>query len=145
VTFAWNYTSLSATPSAIDVFASCSKNAALYTISVNMTVEPTGRVVWDTAEANRKQNMLSETYTLIVMDAESEITATPRSGYLAVAKDFTFPMYLPQEYKAWGEYVCATCNSGMASMERQTLTFMAGIATITVFSFTYFAHGFGIF
>lgn len=48
VTFAWNYTSLSVTPKAIDVVASCSLNNQLYTIAVNQTVQDAQAVVWDT-------------------------------------------------------------------------------------------------
>lgn len=52
VTFGWNYTSLSVTPSAIDIMASCSLNNNLYTIAVNQSVQSSQAVVWDTgAEA----------------------------------------------------------------------------------------------
>ncbi|KAI7054330.1 hypothetical protein KC343_g23009, partial [Hortaea werneckii] len=37
VTFAWNYTSLSVTPSAVDVLASCSLNSQTYTIATNLS------------------------------------------------------------------------------------------------------------
>ncbi|KAK0249569.1 hypothetical protein LTS09_015261 [Friedmanniomyces endolithicus] len=37
-TFAWNYTSLSITPSAVDVLAFCSSNSVTYTIAANATI-----------------------------------------------------------------------------------------------------------
>ena len=38
VTFVWNFTSLEATPTAVNVMATCKANAQLYTIAVNQTV-----------------------------------------------------------------------------------------------------------
>jgi len=48
VTFAWNYTSLSVTPSAIDVVASCQRNEQIYTIAANQSINGTQAVTWDT-------------------------------------------------------------------------------------------------
>ena len=48
VTFVWNYTSLSVTPSAIDILASCSENNQYYTIALNQSVNATGSATWDT-------------------------------------------------------------------------------------------------
>ncbi len=48
VTFAWNYTSLSVTPSAIDILASCSLNQNTYTIAANQSVQSSQALVWDT-------------------------------------------------------------------------------------------------
>ena len=48
VTFGWNYTSLSVTPSAIDIMASCSLNNNLYTIALNQSVQTSQAVTWDT-------------------------------------------------------------------------------------------------
>jgi hypothetical protein len=100
VTFAWNYTSLSVTPSYIDVMASCSINSEMYTIASNQTVDPTGAVTWDTGDyqASATVPLLTETYTLVVMDAAQDISATPKAGYLGVADQYTFGMYVPQPY-----------------------------------------------
>ena len=99
VTFAWNYTSLSVTPSAIDVLVSCSANSATYTITNNASVDATGRVVWDTApDATGTAPLLTEKYTLIVHDAAKDISSTPESGYLGTYNQFTFGMYVPQAY-----------------------------------------------
>ena len=100
VTFAWNYTSLSVTPTAIDVLASCSLNNQLYTIALNQSVQPTGAVTWDTGEyqATATIPLLTETYTLVVYDAGSDFTAIPKAGYLAVQDQFQFGMYSPQMY-----------------------------------------------
>ena len=100
VTFAWNYTSLSVTPTAIDVLASCSANQGTYTLAVNQSVAPTGKILWDTGayQSTATLPLLTETYTLIVYDADSSISATSQAGYLAVSDDFTFGMYSPQPY-----------------------------------------------
>ena len=100
VTFAWNYTSLSVTPSGIDILASCSLNQQLYTIALNQSVGPTGAVTWDTGEyqATATIPLLTETYTLVIYDASQDITTIPQAGYLAVQDQFQFGMYSPQPY-----------------------------------------------
>ena len=99
VTFAWNYTSLSVPPSYIDVYASCSTNSALYPITTNATFDKTPTVLWDTApDATGNTPLIVGTYTLIIYDAQSDITAAPKAGYLGVADQFTFGMYTAQPY-----------------------------------------------
>jgi hypothetical protein len=100
VTFAWNYTSLSVTPSAIDILASCAVNSQTYTIALNQSVEPTGAVTWDTGayQATADSRLATETYTLVVYDASEDVSATAQAGYLAVQDSYTFGMYVPQPY-----------------------------------------------
>jgi hypothetical protein len=98
ITFAWNYTSLSQTPSAIDILASCTANQATYTIAVNQSADQT-KVVWDTLNTPSGQvPFLTEKYTLLIYDAQSSVSAAPRAGYLAVFNSFTFGMYQKQPY-----------------------------------------------
>lgn len=99
ITFAWNYTSLSVSPSYIDVIASCSKNREAYTITANMSIAPTGAVTWDTSlDATGVAPLLTEKYTLVIYDAEKGISATPQAGYLSTYQQFSFGMYIPQAY-----------------------------------------------
>jgi hypothetical protein len=100
VTFAWNYTSLEVTPSAVDILATCTANQATYTLAVNQTVQETGMVIWDTGEFQKTATipLLTETYTLIIYDAESSVSATAKAGYLAPYKQFQFGMYTPKAY-----------------------------------------------
>lgn len=101
ITFAWNYTSLSVTPTAIDVMASCSRNQATYTIAVNMSASET-KVIWDTKNTPSGQTpFLTDKYTLLIYDSDSAVTAAPRAGYLGVFNALTFGMYAPQEYVPW--------------------------------------------
>ena len=104
VTLAWNYTSLSVTPSAIDVMASCSANDQLYTIALNQSVSPTGAVTWDTSGYQQTGTipLLTETYTLVIYDAAESISAVPKAGYLGTSDQFTFGMYIPQAYTSLG-------------------------------------------
>ncbi|KAL6169892.1 hypothetical protein ACJQWK_04889 [Exserohilum turcicum] len=98
ITFAWNYTSLSVTPTAIDVLASCTANQATYTIAVNMSATNT-KVLWNTGETPQGQApFLTENYKLLIYDSNSTVTAAPRAGYLGAFTAFTFGMYLPQPY-----------------------------------------------
>ena len=99
VSFVFNMTSVSVTPSYINVLASCSANSATYTISANMSTAPTGTVVWDTQlDVSGVAPLLTETYTLLIYDASKPITAVASAGYLDTYDQFTFGMYLPQAY-----------------------------------------------
>ena len=99
VTFKWNYTSLSITPTAVDVVVTCTANAQTYTIAANQSVDDTGSVTWDTGEyATGTAPLLTESYTLIVYDADSSISATAKAGYLGTQSQFRFAMYSPQAY-----------------------------------------------
>jgi len=149
VTFAWNYTSLLATPTAVNILATCTANNALYTLAANQTVtgNATGVVTWDTGAYQStalSAPLLTETYTLIIYDAASSISATPKAGFLATFEQYTFGMYVPQAYTPLGEYICVTCSGALSDMERRALGMVFGISIITVLSFTWFVGGTGI-
>ncbi|KAH7077773.1 hypothetical protein BKA63DRAFT_509030 [Paraphoma chrysanthemicola] len=146
VTFAWNYTSLSVTPSYIDVMASCSANQATYTIAVNMSSTNT-KVLWDTENTPSGQPpFLTEKYTLLVYDSSADITAAPRAGYLAMFNQFTFGMYTPQPYVAWNEFQCANCvkNGALSAAEQMTLKVLLFTTGTTIASLLFFTHNFGL-
>lgn len=166
VTFAWNYTSLAVTPSAVNVVASCSMNDATYTISNNMSVAETGKVTWDTGkyQANATVPLLTATYTLVVYDADGEIGDTASAGRLGSQNQFSFGMYVPQAYTPLNgmsfpyppfcaldsdadetEYKCATCNGALPELDGHAVRFAMGMVTLTVLSFTWFAGGYGVF
>ncbi|KAI9886894.1 MAG: hypothetical protein M1823_001263 [Watsoniomyces obsoletus] len=105
VTFAWNYTSLSVTPSAIDILASCSLNQATYTIASNQSVQSAQSLVWDTRkEKTGSAPLPMATYTLLVYDAAQGPSATPSSGYLSSSNNFQFYMYNPREYEPLDQF-----------------------------------------
>ncbi|KAK0904727.1 hypothetical protein LTR02_006897 [Friedmanniomyces endolithicus] len=141
-TFAWNYTSLSITPSAVDVLAFCSSNSVTYTIAANATITgPTQAVTWDTGkfQASAATQLLTGTYTLIIHDAGKDMSAVPMAGYLAAYDQFTFGMYIPALPTPLADFVCATCSGGVVGMERQTVGFIVGMVGVTVLSFGWFA------
>jgi hypothetical protein len=148
VTFGWNYTSLEATPTAVNVMATCTANQQLYTISSNLTLAGnTNAVIWDTGsyQATAVQNpLLTQTYTLIIYDAASSISATAQAGYLAVYNSYTFGLYTPQAYTPLGEFKCATCSGALGDAERRALGLMAGMGLLTLLSFTWFVGGTGV-
>ena len=145
VTFGFNFTSLSITPSAIDILASCSTNSATYTIAQNHSVtqgdDAIQAVTWDTGEyqATASVPLLLGTYTLMIHDAAKDVDATPSPGYLGTWQQFTFGMYIPQPYTPLADYVCATCSGAMGVAERQALGFLVGMGFATVLGFTWFA------
>jgi hypothetical protein len=104
VTFVWNYTSLSVTPSAVNVVASCSMNAQVYTLTSNMSVEQTGSVVWDTGKYQKTATipLLTASYTLFVYDTSKELTDIASAGYLSSQIGYSFGMYSPQPYTSLG-------------------------------------------
>lgn len=152
VTMAWNYTSLKATPSAVDILASCQANQATYTLAVNQSIEATQLVLWDTkayqddAQKNGKTPLLTEKYTLIVYDSESSISAAPRAGYLGTSNNHIFGMYEPQEYVPWKDFKCANCNpnAGLSAFESLTLRALLITCGTTFGSLLYFAYSFGV-
>ncbi|OAL00671.1 hypothetical protein IQ06DRAFT_336169 [Phaeosphaeriaceae sp. SRC1lsM3a] len=146
ITFAWNYTSLSVTPTAIDILASCSANQATYTIAVNQSAQET-KIIWDTENTPSGQApFLTEKYTLLIYDAESSVTAAPRPGYLGVFNQFTFGMYTPQPYVNWTDFQCANCvkNGALSNSEKMTLKVLLFTTGTTAASLVYFAHNFGL-
>ncbi|KAF3002024.1 hypothetical protein E8E13_008592 [Curvularia kusanoi] len=144
VTFAWNYTSLSVTPSAIDILATCTANQATYTIAVNQSASET-QVVWDTKNTPQGQKpFLTEKYTLLIYDAESSVSAAPRAGYLGVFNNFQFGMYTPQPYVPFAEYTCANCNGALSQFEKMTLKALLLTTGTTIGSLAYFTYTFGL-
>ncbi|KAG9246612.1 hypothetical protein BJ878DRAFT_455921 [Calycina marina] len=149
ITFAWNYTSLEATPTAVNIMATCTANSQLYTIAMNQTVgaNSTGTVTWDTGAYQStalSDPLLTSTYTLIIYDAASSVSATAKAGYLAVFNSYTFGMYTPQPYTPLADFVCATCSSALGDMEKRALSIVLGVSIITVLSFTWFVSGTGV-
>jgi hypothetical protein len=153
VTFAWNMTSLSVTPTALDILATCTANAHTYTLAVNQTVNGTvGAVTWDTGayQASATVPLLTETYTLIIMDAAlPAVSATANYGALPVYSGVRFGMYTPQPYTNTSGndtqiFTCVTCKSAASSLERHTLTFLLAMVAITVATFTIFVGGVGV-
>lgn len=147
VTFAWNYTSLSVSPSHVDILATCSANQATYTLAVNQSIQAS-TILWDTGayQASATVPLLTETYTLMIYDAESSVSATAKAGYLAVFNQFTFGMYTPQPYVDWKDFNCANCVKNSAGFLYDSLTLkmlmVSGFTTIA--SFIYFANAFGL-
>ncbi|CAG8962119.1 hypothetical protein HYFRA_00005162 [Hymenoscyphus fraxineus] len=152
VTFAWNYTNLLATPTAVNVYATNALAKNYYTMTANMTVggNATNAVIWDTANYTSSPSgvtdpLLTAQYTLIIFDAESSVSATAQPGYLAVYNQYQFGMYLKQPYTDLADgYKCATCSGAMGDMERRFLSFVFGMGLLTVLSFTWFVTGTGV-
>ncbi|KAL2752565.1 hypothetical protein ACRALDRAFT_2089346, partial [Sodiomyces alcalophilus JCM 7366] len=143
VTFGWNYTNLKAEPTAIDVLVSCSRATATWTLTQNMTFSTKGEYTWDSREqATAVQSpLLTEEYTLLIYDADSEITATPRPGHLSVFDQFKFDMYKPRPYTPLDEWSCPTCSAAVPGIDRNALGLALAMSIVTVASFTWFVTG----
>ncbi|KAI9850800.1 MAG: hypothetical protein M1838_005055 [Thelocarpon superellum] len=148
VTFAWNYTSLSVTPSAIDVLASCQANQHYYTIAANQTVSPSGNITWDTNSYQQTETavqLLTEHYTLVIHDAAKDVSATAQAGYLGTYNQYVFGLYAPSPYADLDDFQCAVCNGALSNMDRNVLKFALGMCAVTILSFSWFVGGLGIF
>ncbi|OTB08406.1 hypothetical protein M426DRAFT_183389 [Hypoxylon sp. CI-4A] len=145
ITWVWNYTSLQGTPSAIDVLVSCSTASATWTLTQNMTFEPTATFTWDTqnyTESAVASPLLVAQYTLIIYDSDSSVSATAEAGYLAPFDGFNFGLYTARPYQDLGEWKCATCSGALGNAERQALGFVVSMSLITILSFTWYVTGF---
>ncbi|KAI0603296.1 hypothetical protein F4775DRAFT_22870 [Biscogniauxia sp. FL1348] len=145
ITWVWNYTSLQGTPSAIDVMISCSTVSATWTLTQNMTFEPTATFTWDSnafQESNIASPLVVEQYTLLIIDSDSSVSATAEPGYLAAYNGFQFGMYTSRPYTALGEWKCATCSAASGDLDRKALGFAVTMSIITVMSFTWYVTGF---
>lgn len=148
ITFGFNYTNVLATPTALNVLASCDRNKETYTIAVNATIKAgqTGQVVWDTngyATNTSPLPLVEATYTVIIYDAEGSANdASNRPGYLAPYTGTKFGIYEKKDYgDDIGPIQCATCSGALSSIERSALTFVFGMGLATVLGFTWFVNG----
>lgn len=146
IELAWNYTSLQATPTAVDVLVSCSAASETWTLTANMTFETEVNYIWESKDDadNVDKPLLTEMYTLIIKDSDAEVTERPSAGYLGAFSGFKFGLYRPQAYTPLSEWQCDTCNGGMGAFDSQALKLAITMAFITVCSFTWFVTGLGL-
>ncbi|KAF7548829.1 hypothetical protein G7046_g8535 [Stylonectria norvegica] len=146
ITFAWNYTSLQGTPTAIDVLVSCSVASETWTLTSNMTYETNPSFIWNTKDDgnNPDSPLLTELYTLIIKDSDTAITDIPDSGYLAPYTGLKFGLYKPQLYTPLPEWSCAGCNAAPASLDPHAVGIALTVSIVTVASFTWFVTGLGL-
>ncbi|KAI1384619.1 uncharacterized protein F4822DRAFT_368038 [Hypoxylon trugodes] len=145
ITWVWNYTSLQGTPTAIDVLVSCSTASATWTLTQNMTFEPTATFTWDTekySESAIASPLLVAQYTLLIHDSDSSADATAEAGYLAPFDGLQFGLYTSRPYQDLGEWKCATCSGALGDAERQAIGFAVSMSIITILSFTWYVTGF---
>lgn len=103
--------------------------------------------MWDTGAYQAtavSDPLLTETYTLIIYDADSSISAVAAPGYLSAFDNYAFGMYTGQPYTPLNEYKCATCSGALSDMERRALGMVLGVSVVTVLSFTWFVGGTGV-
>ncbi|KAF2665342.1 hypothetical protein BT63DRAFT_442759 [Microthyrium microscopicum] len=142
--FAWNYTSVQATPTAINIVAACSANQQTYTLAANMSYQPTGEIYWDTGayQTSAGVQLLTNQYTLSVWDASQQATAAAKAGYLA-GGSYIFGVYQPQANTPLADFKCPTC-SGASNLEIMTWKALGGMAIITILTFTGFVTNFNV-
>ena len=101
VTFGFNFTSVIATPVAVNVLASNSAANAEWTLAANMSYQPSVQILWDTNQYKGKNTpqLVMGTYTLRIENANQALaTQVQAPGQLAAWQNFQFAMYTPAEY-----------------------------------------------
>lgn len=146
IEWAWNYTSLRGTPTAVDVLVSCATASETWTLSSNMSFATSVNFTWDTTKQrdDTEQPLLTELYTLIVKDSDAEMSDSPEAGYLGVYSGFTFGLYAPQPYTPMADWKCIACNAAAPSLNSQAVSLAFFMSVITFLSFTWFVTGFGL-
>ncbi|KAG5357525.1 hypothetical protein CJU90_6365 [Yarrowia sp. C11] len=144
-TFVWNYTSLSVTPSAINIEAYCSQNRHYYTIAANQSAKETS-VVWDTSQYSDNNTddtpLINSNYQLYIYDADLDMNAVASAGYLASFNRYQFGIYSPQPYVPMDEFQCNGCQGKAKSAAPQTdmlvVKMLMAFCLIIVASFMHF-------
>lgn len=144
-TFVWNYTSLSVTPSAINIEAYCSQNRHYYTIAANQSATETS-VVWDTSQYSDNNTddtpLINSNYQLYIYDAEEDMNAVASAGYLASFNRYQFGIYSPQPYVPMDQFQCNGCQGKAKSAAPQTdmlvVKMLMAFCLVIVASFMHF-------
>lgn len=111
-----------------------------------MTFNTKGAYMWDTGEYQAtavSDPLIVEQYTLIIVDADSSVSATAEAGYLAPYSGFKFGLYTARPYSDLDDWQCATCSAALGAMERRAVGAAVAMSVVTVLSFTWFVAGFG--
>lgn len=145
-TWIFNYTSLLATPTAVDILASLSYTSGgaaptPFTLALNQSFSATQTFTWDTGAYALSTPLPVGNFTLIVYDSDDAggATAVASPGKLAVYKQFVFGVYTPQPYVGLANaYVCATCNAAGGMMERLAGWMVVGVAGGMMVGFGWF-------
>ncbi|KAF8957409.1 hypothetical protein BDZ97DRAFT_1924661 [Flammula alnicola] len=118
ITFAWNMTSVLATPTHLTVSAVCD-NGNTYAVGPTDGIIPgtATEVLWDiySYQVNNPNRPLAQaTYTLNIWDDRGSGAAL-RGGYLQQNSELHFALYTPQAYTPIASgWTCATCNGAMS-------------------------------
>lgn len=112
-TFVWNFTSLSVTPTALNIEAYCSQNRHYYTIAANQSAQETS-VIWDTGKYSNNETddtpLINSNYQLYIYDADQDMNAVASAGYLASFNRYQFGIYSPQPYVPMDQFQCNGCQ-----------------------------------
>lgn len=119
ITFAWNYTSLSITPTSITVTAFCAANGYNYPVGgANGDGVYPGSVTsinWDPYAYQNSPGALAlaqETYTLRIQD-ERGANAVGTPGMLSAYSALKFALYKPGQATPLDQWSCPDCNAAM--------------------------------
>ncbi|KAF9875640.1 hypothetical protein CkaCkLH20_07021 [Colletotrichum karsti] len=147
VTWKWNYTNVQSNPTAVDVLISCSSRTQAWTLTQNMSFVEPATYTWDTSvqATDPSAPLGNDEYTLIIYDAESQVTATAAAGFLGSSNALKFGMYKPQEYQPLNEWNCATCESAATALNAKPVDLAVAMSMLTIAGFTWFVAGLGVF
>ncbi|KDR65789.1 hypothetical protein GALMADRAFT_148373 [Galerina marginata CBS 339.88] len=119
ITFAWNMTSVIATPTHLTVSAVCGDNGNTYPVGPTDGIIPgtATEIVWDLyayQTSNPNRPLAQGTYTLNIWDDRGP-GAPRRAGYLQQNSALQFALYTPQSYTSISDgWTCAACNGALS-------------------------------
>ncbi|RPA96456.1 hypothetical protein L873DRAFT_1791612 [Choiromyces venosus 120613-1] len=143
VTFKWNYTSIQASPTAINVEAYCTDGATYFTIAGNISADTT-EAVWDTGDYQQSATakLPVATYTLWIYDSSKDRTAVPSPGYLYGYNSLQFGMYSPKAAVPLKDFQCPACDFNSAGLnDPRTVRALLGMGLVTALTFVWFIAG----
>lgn len=142
ITWVYNFTSLSVTPTAINIEAFCSKTQQYYSIAYNYSSSET-TVTWDTDkfQSTATNQLVMETYTLYMYDAAARRTDIPKPGHLGLFNRLQFALYNPTPYVDYQDWECPTCSDASSTTFNHGAKILLGTTVLTVISFTWFIRG----
>ncbi|KAF8881225.1 hypothetical protein BD779DRAFT_1445688 [Infundibulicybe gibba] len=119
ITFAWNLTSVLATPTHLTVSAVCD-NGNTYPVGPTDGIIPgtATQVLWDVfayQQANPNKPLAQASYTLHIWDDRGP-GAPRRPGFIEPNSALKFALYTPQSYTPLnGGWTCAACSGSLSA------------------------------
>jgi len=139
ITFGWNFTSLSVTPTALSVSAWCPQFGVTYPVGPSNGIIPgsASSVVWDPWGYEQQPGALSlavATYTLQIMDSGGP-NKVAQPGLFSPNAQLRFALYRPQPYEPLSSWQCTECSDAAPAAVAPHPLFLMTLVTLVALVF----------